>query len=101
MIILQLFFLIGWIVAIVLGLTVVYGTWASSKKGGKPFNEAENVIYASLSRFTWAVAVAWVIFACHNGFGGNVFCALFNIHHLGFHQLEHYAFRAILLISPF
>ena len=68
----QLLYLIGWIVAIVLGLTVVYGTWGASKPHGHPFSRAENIAYASLSRFTWAVAVAWVIFACQNGFGGKV-----------------------------
>lgn len=67
----QLFYLIGWVWAIALGLTVVYGTWESSKLGGKPFNTAENIFYGSLSRLTWAIAVAWVVFACHNGFGGN------------------------------
>ena len=49
---------------------MVYGTWGASKAGGRPFNNAENIFYASFSRLTWALAVAWVIFACHNKFGG-------------------------------
>ena len=49
---------------------MVYGTWGASKAGGRPFSNAENIFYASLSRLTWALAVAWVIFACHNKFGG-------------------------------
>jgi len=67
-----LWYLIGWVVAIVLGMTVVYGTWGTSKAGGRPFSNAENIFYASLSRLTWALAVAWVIFACQNKFGGLV-----------------------------
>jgi len=65
-----LWYLIGWAVAIAQGLTVVYGTWGTSKAGGRPFSNAENIFYASLSRLTWALAVAWVIFACQNKFGG-------------------------------
>ena len=52
---------------------MVYGTWGASKAGGRPFSNAENIFYASLSRLTWALAVAWVIFGCQNKFGGKYF----------------------------
>eukprot|EP00795_Rhopilema_esculentum_P001737 gene1737-16222_t len=67
-----LFAVIGWAVAIGCGMAVVYGTWDTTKKGGKPFTEAENILYGSLSRLTWSVALSWVIFACHTGVGGLV-----------------------------
>ncbi|XP_065065008.1 nose resistant to fluoxetine protein 6-like [Rhopilema esculentum] len=67
-----LFAVIGWAVAIGGGMAVVYGTWDTTKKGGKPFTEAENILYGSLSRLTWSVALSWVIFACHTGVGGLV-----------------------------
>ena len=52
---------------------MVYGTWGASKAGGRPFSNTENIFYASLSRLTWALAVAWVIFACQNKFGGKTY----------------------------
>ena len=32
----------------------------------------EYAIFFSVSRFTWPLAIAWVIFACHYGYGGFV-----------------------------
>lgn len=40
-----------------------------------PRNEIPKVgglFYAGLSRFSWAIVVAWVIFACIKGYGGIV-----------------------------
>eukprot|EP00112_Aurelia_sp_Birch-Aquarium-sp1_P003064 Seg1343.5 transcript_id=Seg1343.5/GoldUCD/mRNA.D3Y31 product="Nose resistant to fluoxetine protein 6" protein_id=Seg1343.5/GoldUCD/D3Y31 len=68
----QLIAICGWIVAIVLGMTVVYGTWGSSKHGGHKFTKAENISYGSLSRIAWGIAVSIVIYLCHNGYGGLV-----------------------------
>ena len=52
-----------------LGITVVYGIYTVNKKGGRPFNQAENIIYGTFSRFVWGLAVAWVVYACHKGYG--------------------------------
>ncbi|XP_068725527.1 nose resistant to fluoxetine protein 6-like [Montipora capricornis] len=68
----QIVCLIGWIVATALGVTVVYGIYNSTKKGGTPFNKAENITYGTFSRFTWGVALAWVIYACNKGYGSLV-----------------------------
>ena len=58
--------------AIVLGMTVVYGTWRSSKKDGHVFTKAENIAYGSLARIAWGIAVSNVIYLCHNGYGGTI-----------------------------
>ncbi|XP_068723266.1 nose resistant to fluoxetine protein 6-like [Montipora capricornis] len=68
----QIVCLVGWFVAIGLGVTVVYGIYPSTKKGGTPFNKAENITYGSFSRFTWGLALAWVIYACNKGYGSLV-----------------------------
>eukprot|EP00794_Sanderia_malayensis_P018808 gene18808-20704_t len=62
----------GWVVAIVCGLSVTYGTWGSVKKGGHKFTMTENIIYGSFCRLSWSIAVAWVIYACQNGFASIV-----------------------------
>jgi hypothetical protein len=30
----------------------------------------EYAIFFSVSRFTWSLSIAWIIFACHYGYGG-------------------------------
>lgn len=60
---------IGWCLASILGLTVVYGIYGATKQGGKPFNKVENILYGTFSRLTWGLALAWVIYACNRGYG--------------------------------
>ncbi|KAJ7365133.1 hypothetical protein OS493_007782 [Desmophyllum pertusum] len=68
----QIFALVGWFLAIGLGVSSVYGVYTFYKKDGRPFNLAENVIYGTFSRFVWGLALAWVIYACNKGYGSLV-----------------------------
>ena len=68
----QLISALGWVIAIVTGLSVVYGTWKVFDKPAEYFTDAEDIIYEAMHRFAWAVAVGWVIYACQNNAGGNV-----------------------------
>lgn len=61
----------AWILAISVLFAVVLGYF--------PFQQANqysdipiiiNATYNSLFRSAWAIAIAWIIFACHNGSGG-------------------------------
>ena len=61
--------LVGWFLSIALGVSAVYGVYTSYKEDGQPFNNAENIIYGTLSRFVWGLALAWVIYACNKGYG--------------------------------
>lgn len=63
---------IGWCLATILGLTIVYGIYGATKHGGKPFNKTENILYGTFSRFTWGLSLAWVIYACNKGYGSLV-----------------------------
>lgn len=68
-----LFNMAGWCVAIALALSTLYGQYKVIRKDNPvPFSRAENIIYGTFSRFAWSLALAWVIFACHNGLGGLV-----------------------------
>ncbi len=54
--------------AILLGIAVVYGlydTWH-----GHSLTLGQNVMYTTFGRFTWGIALALLVFACHNGYGG-------------------------------
>ncbi|KAL9976510.1 hypothetical protein ACROYT_G013819 [Oculina patagonica] len=64
--------LVGWCVAIALALSVVYGPYKSIKQPRVPFTKFENIMYGTFSRFAWGLALAWVVYACHRGFGGLV-----------------------------
>lgn len=61
---------VGWALAISFALASLYGKYGSFKQHPHPFSLAENIMYESFSRFAWAVALAWVIFICHRGYGG-------------------------------
>ena len=50
-----------------MGIGVVYGLYPSYKT---PMTKTATVIYAAVSRFVWAVALAWVVYACKYGYGG-------------------------------
>ena len=51
-------------------MTVVFGTWRSTKKGGHVLTKAENIAFGSLAKIAWGIAVSNVIYLCHNGYGG-------------------------------
>lgn len=53
----------------------MYGPYASAYKTlTDNFNKTENVLFGGFSAFVWSIAVAWVIYACHYGFGGEAIC---------------------------
>ncbi len=61
-------YLVMWGLAIILGMSTVYGlydTW-----NGHIPSLAENVVYFMFSRFAFGVALALLVFICHNGYGG-------------------------------
>ncbi|KAL9976327.1 hypothetical protein ACROYT_G013617 [Oculina patagonica] len=64
--------LVGWFLGIGHGVSSVYGVYTYYKEDGRPFTQAENVIYGTFSRFVWGLALAWVIYACHKGYGSLV-----------------------------
>ncbi|XP_030841026.1 nose resistant to fluoxetine protein 6 [Strongylocentrotus purpuratus] len=61
----------GWAIASALGIAVVYGLY-DANRGASITTRAADIMYLTFSRFTWALALSWVIFACHYGYGGVV-----------------------------
>ena len=76
----QLKVLLGWCTAFACGLAVVYGVRKEFRKHSETFTRAENLFYGTFSRFVWGIALAWVIYACHFGYGGTRF-------HPNFHRV--------------
>ncbi|XP_022094565.1 nose resistant to fluoxetine protein 6-like [Acanthaster planci] len=58
---------LGWLVAAGMALSVLYGLYPSFHT---PMTKAANIVYGSISRFVWALALAWLVFACKYGYGG-------------------------------
>ncbi|XP_077982994.1 nose resistant to fluoxetine protein 6-like [Glandiceps talaboti] len=61
---------LGWAVATVIGMSVVYGLYGTAH--GHELTAAGNITYAVFSRFAWGLALAWVVFACQFGLGGAI-----------------------------
>ena len=56
-----------WIVAASLCLSTVYGIQGAFDGGG--LSKGEDILYQMLSRLAWSIALAIIVFACHNGYG--------------------------------
>ncbi|XP_066267576.1 nose resistant to fluoxetine protein 6-like [Branchiostoma lanceolatum] len=62
---------VGWLVAAASALAVLYSTFGQYN-GTTLQTESENVLYLTVHRTVWAIALGWVVVACHHGYGGVV-----------------------------
>ena len=62
--------LVLWGVAIIVGMSVVYGFYGSYH--GHEVSKAGNIAYFMLARPAWGVALAIVTYVCHHGYGGPI-----------------------------
>lgn len=63
-----------WQVAVAIGLAVVYGlapTRAETTLYVGGYTILETVFYNCFYKVAWSLALAWVIFSCSNGYGGD------------------------------
>lgn len=64
---------LGWTMASITGLLVVYGLVSyNSVLHPVPYEMMTQVVYGGGHRLAWGAALAWLVFACHNGYGGIV-----------------------------
>lgn len=61
--------LLLWLISAALAMTVIFAIqpWFDPKH---KIRTVSGYMYAGLSRFTWGVVIAWIIFACVKGHGG-------------------------------
>jgi hypothetical protein len=55
-------------------LAVIYGLIPYLDETAVPaIDPTVSLFYGSLHRTAWAAAVAWIVYACTKGYGGNIF----------------------------
>ncbi|XP_068216696.1 nose resistant to fluoxetine protein 6-like [Palaemon carinicauda] len=66
--------ILGWITATGFGIAVVFGMYRYNQITGDliEYEWAPSIFYGALHSLVWALAVSWVVFACHYGYGGPV-----------------------------
>ena len=64
--------LMGWIMSTGIALAVIFGptSFFDVQNADEAQCSIGAILYGSLHRFAWSVAIAWVIFACVNGYAG-------------------------------
>jgi peptidoglycan/LPS O-acetylase OafA/YrhL len=60
----------GWFMSTCLALLAVFGGFTNHAKDARRMETVEYAFFFALSRFTWSLSMAWIIFACHYGYGG-------------------------------
>ena len=61
--------LCGWVFAIASCMALMYGL-LPYRDGSASLNYGVGIAYTTLKRLTWSVGIAWLTFACLNGYGG-------------------------------
>ena len=70
MMIVQTIVALGWGVATATALAVLYGLEEQFKLDGEQLSLTASAIYGGFHRTAWALSLAWLVFACVNGYGG-------------------------------
>ncbi|XP_063860036.1 uncharacterized protein LOC135100742 isoform X3 [Scylla paramamosain] len=64
---------VGWTLAAITGLLVVFGMYSYNHFiSPTPYELMSRLTYGGLHRLAWGAALGWLVFACHNGYGGVV-----------------------------
>ncbi|KAK3855366.1 hypothetical protein Pcinc_038228 [Petrolisthes cinctipes] len=62
---------LGWVLATTVGMLVVYGMVDyNTIADPEPIPQGVSIAFDGFGRGSWALAVLWVVFACHKGYGG-------------------------------
>ncbi|XP_046843813.1 nose resistant to fluoxetine protein 6-like [Xenia sp. Carnegie-2017] len=62
----------GWCVAFAVAMTMVYGPCKSAVRGENEWTLRGEIVFGTLQRLLWGLAVAWVTYACHFGYGSYI-----------------------------
>ncbi|XP_003725937.2 nose resistant to fluoxetine protein 6 [Strongylocentrotus purpuratus] len=65
--------ILGWLSAFAVGMYIVYGLYGAFDHPGPKVvvpGKPLNVAYGCLKSLAWTLALSWVVFTCHYGYGG-------------------------------
>ena len=69
----QAFNVVMWQISFIVGMLVIFGL-ANIRKNNSYIEESwsvfEAVMYRCFSKTAWSLALSWVVFSCHHGYGG-------------------------------
>lgn len=63
--------MVGWTIAFVVGLSLVYGLYPGIPEG-KLLSINVAAFYAAVSRPVWTFCLTWIVVACSKGYGGTL-----------------------------
>ena len=67
----KIIYTVGWLIALLLLSLCVFGLYPDFKEFPKiNLTRPIHIAYQSLSRITWAIGVAYIIYACENSKNG-------------------------------
>jgi hypothetical protein len=67
---LQWIALVGWLIAASVNSAVVFGLYRYVTDPEYILPKSARIIYNGFANTAWGIGIAWVIFACHFGYGG-------------------------------
>lgn len=62
----------GWILSLALFVICIFALYPSNLDGAHQLTSVESAFYIAFSRIAWPLGLAWLVFACANGYGGFV-----------------------------
>lgn len=61
---------LGWLIATVVNSAVIFGLYRYATDSEYFLSKPARMIYNGFARSAWGIGIAWMIFACHFGYGG-------------------------------
>ena len=62
---------LGWALSTGVALAILYGLKEPFRFGGEKLTPEMDAFYGGVHRTAWAMCIAWVVFACVKGYGGD------------------------------
>ena len=63
---------LGWTMSTLFALIGIFGGYTNHAEGARRMETFEYALFFAISKLIWPIAIAWIIFACHHGYGGVV-----------------------------
>lgn len=61
-----------WLIFIFIGLVVMYIKHFEASRKITPWNRQVKILFETVYRPAWGMCICWIIWSCHNGYGGPI-----------------------------